>query len=460
MVGGGEVLRDEQIYLAHKCANPAKYALPTEHLTGRGRQLLEKHKPTDVQLQVWDDLCHVAPTLSFTRPAKYMYRSIAQFGAWALARAQHTGIDIPLDEDISVSSGSDTDVEGNRDRQHHETEDQLGDSDAVGQVGSAGDPLPAFKNHMIRQRVTRKGVTMPLVAETELPGCCMKATQIGVIKEGPSKKWLAKRADWDRRFASTKTKVQEEWIKEMAAGLKDCGPGEHPPPTALVAQRRTKFKMPRKRTKTKSLGLALWSGWGSKHDDEAVERERKMNREAETLVTASEHQGARPFSDIESESRPSMPGRGSRSRSRIRTVVDENQTGGSLVDENTPIAKLMEARRKQDASNNGMLSPGYVSGMGVTGKRPVVDGVAVPFSLNKEAETASMMTLQSHMTTGPGSRPLSPAESKENLQKHEDRSEETALGTKSGLNQPAAGKEVEKDQAAGLTDEHGPKHST
>jgi hypothetical protein len=62
-------------------------------------------------LQVWDDLCHVAPTLSFTRPAKYMYRSIAQFGAWALARAQKTEIEIVDDDDVSIISKSSSDEE-------------------------------------------------------------------------------------------------------------------------------------------------------------------------------------------------------------------------------------------------------------------------------------------------------------------------------------------------------------
>lgn len=113
MVGGGECLRDEQIYLAHKCANPQKYMPPEASLTDKGREQIKQYKPTDVQLQVWDDLCHVAPTLSFTKPAKYMYRSVAQFSAWALARAQKTQIEILDDDDISFisSSASDSDVE-------------------------------------------------------------------------------------------------------------------------------------------------------------------------------------------------------------------------------------------------------------------------------------------------------------------------------------------------------------
>ena len=115
LVGGGELLRDEQVYIAHKAAHPERYPpgdafldeVPHEH----GRKQIKKWKPTDVQLQVWDDLCHVAPTLSFTRPAKYMFRSIAQFGAWALARAQKTEIEIVDDDNVSIISKSDSDSE-------------------------------------------------------------------------------------------------------------------------------------------------------------------------------------------------------------------------------------------------------------------------------------------------------------------------------------------------------------
>jgi acetyl esterase/lipase len=112
LTGGGEMLRDEQIYLAHKAANPSKYppgeAFLDENAHDHNRNQVNQWKPTDVQLQVWDDLCHVAPTLSFTRPAKYMYRSIAQFGAWTLARAQKTEIEIVDDDDVSIISHSST----------------------------------------------------------------------------------------------------------------------------------------------------------------------------------------------------------------------------------------------------------------------------------------------------------------------------------------------------------------
>ncbi|KAK3092219.1 hypothetical protein LTR53_019618, partial [Teratosphaeriaceae sp. CCFEE 6253] len=102
-VGGAELLRDEQIYIAHKAANPKAYP-PGDAILDEydpRRETLRRYPPTDVQLQVWEDLCHVPHTLSFTRPAKYMYRSVAQFGAWALAHAQHHGIEIRDNDDAA-----------------------------------------------------------------------------------------------------------------------------------------------------------------------------------------------------------------------------------------------------------------------------------------------------------------------------------------------------------------------
>jgi hypothetical protein len=64
--------------------------------------------------------------------------------------------------------------------------------------------------------------------------------------------------------------------------------------------------------------------------------------------------------------------------------------------------------------DNGFLSPDYVPDTGVTGKRPRVDGIAMPFSIKREAETASMITLNSGRMDGMASRqsgtprPMSP----------------------------------------------------
>ncbi|PHH61366.1 hypothetical protein CDD81_444 [Ophiocordyceps australis] len=422
MVGGGEILRDEQIYLAHKCAHPEKYAPADDILTDKGRELLAKYKPTDVQLQVWDHLCHVAPTLSFTRPAKFMYRSIAQFGAWALARAQKTGIEILDDDDISIITSSASDSEAAASQQ------SLG----TGHVGKAGDALPPFRHHMIRQRVTRHGATLPLAPESELPGCCVKAQDVGVIKEGPVKKWMAAKKQWDAKYSTAKAKVHKKIIKDMVIGYQEFGPGERPPPSALASRRVVTADL-KERKRSRSLGLSLWSLWGSKHDEMTVVREEKADRNVETqAVTGDEGRGARPYSELEAQqpeaAATSAGDVTSRSRSRRRVVVDEDQTGNGQhaagleqekqqqpdneepVNENTPVAVLMDKRRHQESSHPGLLSPNYVPETGVAGKRPFLGGIALPFSLGKEADTASMLTLNSALNPAVnGSQPATPA---------------------------------------------------
>ncbi|KAL7817652.1 Alpha/Beta hydrolase protein [Trichoderma aethiopicum] len=394
-VGGGELLRDEQIYLAHKCANPTKYAPPDADLTDHGRELLAKYKPTYVQLQVWDDLCHVAPTLSFTSPAKYMYRSIAQFGAWALARAQNRDIEIMDDDAISVitSSGSDTEARG-QEEQGQQKDKEPAEEPTPTEVGRAGDPLPKFKNYMIRQRITRNGLIFPLSPEEELPGCIIKPEEIGVIKQGPVKKWLATKHTWDTKYASAKAKVHKKIVKEMLVGYQDFGAGEHPPPTALAGRIPVgKELQPRKRRK--SFGLAIWSLWGSKHDEMTVEREQKANYEPEMqAVTPELHNGE--SSNTEGGERPGH----NRKASHQRIVRNEHQTSNEDVNEDTPVAQLIARRREQEAAHDGP-SPET----GVAGKRPFLDGIALPFTIKNDAETASMITLNSAMT--PGSRPMS-----------------------------------------------------
>ncbi|KAF4965119.1 hypothetical protein FSARC_7036 [Fusarium sarcochroum] len=405
MVGGGEILRDEQIYMAHKCANPAKYAPPQESLTPEGKALLEQYKPTDVQLQVWDDLCHVAPTLSFTRPAKYMYRSVAQFGAWALARAQKRGIEILDDDEISVisESGSDSESKENRPKTPETDKSDIGVD--LGQVGKAGDPLPPFKNHMIRQKVDRHGATLPLAPEAELPACCVQPSTVGVVKEGTVKKWLAMKGQWDHQYASTKAKIHKKMVGDMAVGYHNFGPGESPPPTALAGRRRVDSKLVEGNKKQKSWGLAMWSLWGSKHDEMTVEREKKADTQLGTRVaTNADGEGARSFADIEGQDRPPLVS----NRSHRRMVTDENQTGSQPITEDMPVAHLIEQRKEQEAAKPSLLSPDFAPETGVAGKRPFLDGIALPFSLNKDADTASMMTLQSTATPLPGSRPMSP----------------------------------------------------
>lgn len=173
------------------------------------------------------------------------------------------------------------------------------------------------------------------------------------------------------------------------------------------AGRRKKQGVTKTKKRTKSMGLALWSLWGSKHDKMTMDREAeadKMEKGAEMRPsTPTEGEGARSFADIERQSAapptspPTSPG--GRSRSRRRMVSYEGQTDeGEAVEENASAAELA-------ASRDGAASPQFLSPQFSGSKRPYVSGIAVPFSLKKEAETASMRTLASNISGGP----ISPA---------------------------------------------------
>lgn len=133
--------------------------------------------------------------------------------------------------------------------------------------------------------------------------------------------------------------------------------------------------------------------------DREAEAEKK-DQEVDMRPTSSGGQGARPFVDIENQetAAPMSP----RSRSRRRKVSYQNQDVEG--DEHTPALEF-EGEASAAAAETGMLSP-HVQfltpdhppeiGIGTSGKRAYVDGIAVPFRLKKTgAETASMMTLNS-----------------------------------------------------------------
>ncbi|KAF1826002.1 alpha/beta-hydrolase, partial [Dissoconium aciculare CBS 342.82] len=283
-VGGGEILRDEQIYLAHKAADPKNYP-PCDAILDDydpRRMTLKRYPPTNVQLQVWEDLCHVPHTLSFTRPAKHMYRSVAQFGAWALAHAQNKSIDIPDDDAISVISTQSTNSNASKRNVRVGTFGSIGDDgvtstqlvlESIGAVGRAGDELPPFEDNMIRQRVNRHGLIFPLPHQSEIASLHLDPATIGAIKPGPVRKWLAKRAEMDKKFEKEYKKVQKKREKEAALGYDPIEEGEEPPLTALYRRRKRGTGPEEKKKDKKGWGLALWSGWGSSHDEDTLDRE-------------------------------------------------------------------------------------------------------------------------------------------------------------------------------------------
>lgn len=293
-------------------------------------------------------------------------------------------------------------------------------------VGRAGDPLPSFTNHMIRQRVTRHGDILPLPEPENLPGCALDRNLVGVIKQGPVKKWLEQKRRWDSKFKATKARIHEKRVRDAKVGFASFGEGEMPPPSALAGRRKIGGDLMKEKKKTKSYGMSLWSLWGSKHDEMTVERERVADqKEKPEVVVAADGEKGKEKEDADGEkmeaevvvsAKSDRTGRRgnngkvgelSRSRSRRRTVTDQNQTGTGNDSESAAGGVPPMPTTTDTKADGKLLSPDYVPDTGVTGKRPKVDGIAVPFSLRKEADTASMITLNSKQTVTP--RPMSPA---------------------------------------------------
>ena len=401
MTGGGEILRDEQIYLAHKAANPSKYPLGDAYLNQYPhiQDIISKWKPTDVQLQVWDDLCHVGPTLSFTRPAKFMYRSIAQFGAWVLAKAQKTDIEIQDDDDLSIiSSGSDTDSDDDgRKPARASTESPMT------KVGKAGDPLPHFKNHMIRQRIDRHGNAFHLESASTHPALQVAANEIGVIKPGPVQKWMNARKEWDSKYAREKRKVQKQQAKEMAQGYMGFGNDEVPPPSALAGRRTA--NMPKEAKKGRSWGMSLWSLWGSSHDENTIEREEKADKQGDGVDTTTVTQtlGESSLTNTKSSDgkRTSKSGGKSRSKSRRRTVSYTGQDTDNIA---KPTALTQRNEENSTSADSTHLSPGAALLSPPSTNRPSQGNKAFPFKLGthlmNNGANASTVTLMSQAPAG------------------------------------------------------------
>ncbi|KAF3042762.1 hypothetical protein E8E12_010052 [Didymella heteroderae] len=454
--GGGELLRDEQIYLAHKAAHPEAY-LPPPSNNQTAEEISEqasRHKPTNVQLQVWDDLCHVAPTLSFTRPAKHMYRSVAQFGAWALARAQKTSIDILDDDDISFvstdSESADNEEKSKKTKKsdapakpHIGTDGIIDRGNHEARVGKAGDPLPPFEHHMIRQRVDRHGYIYALAPKEELIALNLPVSEVGVPKPGPVNKWMKASQQWNGKFAKQKIKIQQQRMKEMKAGFERFE-GETPPPTALAGRRIKNLK--KEKLAKKSWGMALWSLWGSKHDELTIDREQKADQTppppSKAVITnptqgASTQEGASDATDRNGDAAlaPVKLSSRTRSRSRHSTVTDLGQINKSEDDLEKlsrefsriapPSSGLAEAtviapERSHSGLPPQMAAPAEMPGVETPGiivsdeptspptivpetdgtsTRPSKGGIAYPFSLKVDGSghraNASTVTLQS-----------------------------------------------------------------
>ncbi|MCJ1245326.1 hypothetical protein MMC30_002530 [Trapelia coarctata] len=370
LTGGGELLRDEQIYLAHKAANPSLYPPPAAYLNEhpQAREEISRWNPTNVQLQVWDDLCHVAPTLSFTRPAKHMYRSIAQFGAWALARAQKTEIDIMHDDRISVVSSESDETEKELSVQAQEVRNvKLRRTASTERVGKAGDALPRFQNHMIRQRVDRHGNIYALDPPTTFPALQISPNEIGVINPGLVRKWLQAKEEWDRKYAKEIQKIHKQRIKDALQAYQDPNHKEEPPPSALASRRALRLAMPKEKKKGKSWGMSWWTSWGSRHDKETVEREKQdaIQKEEDREKMNVRGGAGDEISDPETSDSETPLSRTGRHRRKFTDIEqprgsDQNmanaahsQASSDSIDDSTLLSRILRERQLEVALSDG-----------------------------------------------------------------------------------------------------------
>lgn len=69
---------------------------------------------------------------------------------------------------------------------------------------------PPYVDNMVRERVSITGVVRPLEPVSEIPCLQIKPEDLGVIKEGPVKRYLAGKALWDKKFKRAYKRVDKE----------------------------------------------------------------------------------------------------------------------------------------------------------------------------------------------------------------------------------------------------------
>lgn len=177
IAGGGELLRDEITYLAHKAAFPERYP-PPAHIANKYacyNRDVSQFSPTKVHFQIFDDACHVATTLGFSAIAKYMFRQGSNF---ALAHVKKSSVFCNAAE--LKDSESTLPVNGNyRVLNDHKT--------------------PSI-DRMVRQRVSIKGYTREMEPESDFPCLNMAPEELGTLKPVPITNWLKKRQEWAHRY--------------------------------------------------------------------------------------------------------------------------------------------------------------------------------------------------------------------------------------------------------------------
>ncbi len=283
--GGAELLRDEIIYIAHKAACPRQYP-PMDYYLDRDpreRENLQKYPPTLVHLQMYDDCCHVTPTISMCRPAKYMYRAIANFSLWALARFGGS-VQMDIAHDLKKQNLIDLHVQdSDSDASSPTFRARTAQATTMSEVTVTGVE-PEFIDNMIRERISVLGFIRPMEPVAEMYMLHLRPDDIGVIKEGPVKRWMAARASHDQKYQKRKTKLQKQRAREyveaeqhgFVLGEFD---GEKVPPAAAAGRSSLKaasriVKMGE--GKKKGMVNTMFSKVMIGHDEEKINAEQRV----------------------------------------------------------------------------------------------------------------------------------------------------------------------------------------
>ncbi|GAA5946989.1 hypothetical protein JCM3765_002103 [Sporobolomyces pararoseus] len=257
MCGDKEVLRDEAIFMAHRAAHPEKYPVRKGILeanparTEKGKQ----YPPTKVHLQIYDDACHDLPLFSFTDTAKYCYRAIASFALFVTKAdtptpqppfsAEPASIDdsngflappsasnpsqAPKQRSASPFSHSSrtakprssTSPSSRSSSSSSSKARRISNIDQTIYTGTQPLNRPEYVDNMIRERISITGVVRPMEPEAEMQALTLDPEDLGLIKEGPVKRYLAGKAIWDKKFAREQRKVNKNREKHLHKSIKE-----------------------------------------------------------------------------------------------------------------------------------------------------------------------------------------------------------------------------------------------
>lgn len=164
-------------------------------------------------------------------PSRHNSADVDRHGVISDADAANANED-PITDELSLdpeSEASDSSVE---------SEDDHGI--LAGEQVRATGIEPTYRDSMIRERITTKGRIREMEPATEMPALQMDPELIGVVTEhGPIRTWLAKRAEWDKKYASKLEKLRAEKTADRATAertgfLTGDLHGENPPLAAVA----------------------------------------------------------------------------------------------------------------------------------------------------------------------------------------------------------------------------------